>query len=83
MVKHQSQHGRVKWACWRGLEEPNPPRGTKNSGANGGRNWRAQVYVACSDRRRELNIATHNVRTMAVDGKHGVGRAAEVLGVYL
>ena len=33
-------------------------------------------------RRREPIIATHNVRTMAVDGKHGVGRAAEVLGVY-
>ena len=33
-------------------------------------------------RRGELVIATHNVRTMAVDGKHGVGRAAEVLDVY-
>ena len=33
-------------------------------------------------RRRELVIATHNVRTMAVDRKHGVGRAAEVLDVY-
>ena len=33
-------------------------------------------------RRRELVIATHNVRTMAVDGKHGVGRATEVLDVY-
>ena len=33
-------------------------------------------------RRRELVIATHNVRTMAVDGKHGVGRAEEVLDVY-
>ena len=33
-------------------------------------------------RRRELTIATHNVQTMAVDGKHGVGRAAEVLDVY-
>ena len=32
--------------------------------------------------RRELVIATHNVRTVAVDGKHGVGRVAEVLGVY-
>ena len=29
-------------------------------------------------RRRELVITTHNVRTMAVDGKHGVGRAADV-----
>ena len=33
-------------------------------------------------RRGELVIATHNVRTMAVDGKHGVGRTAEVLDVY-
>ena len=33
-------------------------------------------------RRRELVIATHNVRTMAMDGKHGVGKAAEVLDVY-
>ena len=33
-------------------------------------------------RRRELVIATHNVRTRAVDGKHGKGRAAEVLYVY-
>ena len=33
-------------------------------------------------RRRELAIATHNVQTMVVDGKHGVGRAAEVLDVY-
>ena len=31
---------------------------------------------------RELIIATHNVRTLTVDGKRGVGRAAEVLGVY-
>ena len=27
-------------------------------------------------RRKELTIATHNVRMMAVDGKHGVGRAS-------
>ena len=33
-------------------------------------------------RRGELVIATRNVRTMAVDGKHGVGRTAEVLDVY-
>ena len=33
-------------------------------------------------RRRELVIATHNVWTMAVDGKHGVGRAEEVLHMY-
>ena len=88
---------------------------TKNSGANGGRNWRTEVYVqkvikrkkllarkkrrrgrtirraaqrqASNDRdrarRRELVVATHNVRTMAVGRKHGVGRAAKVLDVYL
>ena len=112
--KHQTQLGRVRWASRRWEEEPNPPCETKNSGANGGRNWRTEVYVqkiinekkyllgkrggeeerarraawrqASNDRdrarRRELVIATHNVRTMAVDGKHGVGRAAEVLDVY-
>ena len=30
---------------------------------------------------REITVATHNVRTMAVDGKHGVGRALDVLCV--
>ena len=114
MSKHQTQLGRVRWASRRGEGKPNPPRETKNSGANGGRNWRTEVFVqkiikrkklcarkkrrrgrtrrraarrqASNDRdrarRRELVIATHNVRTMAVDGKHGVGRAAEVLDVY-
>ena len=33
-------------------------------------------------RGRKLTVATHNVRTMAVDGKHGVGRALDVLSVY-
>ena len=33
-------------------------------------------------RGREFTVATHNVRTMAVDGKHGVGRALDVLSVY-
>ena len=112
--KHQTQLGRVRWASRRGEGEPNAPRETKNSGADGGRNWRTEMYVqkvvkrkkvfarkkrrrgktrrraarrqASNDRgrarRRELVIATHNVRTMAVDGKHGVGRAAEVLDVY-
>ena len=32
--------------------------------------------------RREITVATHNVRTMAVDGTHGVGRALDVLSVY-
>ena len=31
---------------------------------------------------REISVATHNVRTMVVDGKHGVGRALDVLSVY-
>ena len=111
--KHQTQLGRVRWASRRGEGEPNPPRETKNSGANGGGNWRTEVFVQNiikkkvfarekrrrgrtrrraarrqagnhrdRARRRELVIATHNVRTMAVDGKHGVGRAAEVLDMY-
>ena len=33
-------------------------------------------------RGREITVATHNVRTMAADGKHGVGRALDVLSVY-
>ena len=47
---------------------------------------RAARHKAISDRERarrgEITVATHNVRTMAVDGKHGVGRAAEVLSEY-
>ena len=33
-------------------------------------------------REREITVATHNVRTTAVDGTHGVGRALDVLSVY-
>ena len=33
-------------------------------------------------RGRESTVATYNVRTVAVDGKHGVGRALDVLSVY-
>ena len=33
-------------------------------------------------RGREITVATHNVWTMAVDGKHGVGRVLHVLSVY-
>ena len=33
-------------------------------------------------RGREIAVATHNVRTMAVDWTHGVGRALDVLSVY-
>ena len=31
---------------------------------------------------QEIAVATHNVRTMAVDGTHGVGRALDVLSMY-
>ena len=33
-------------------------------------------------RGREITVATHNVRTMAVDGTHGVGRTLDVWSVY-
>ena len=33
-------------------------------------------------RRREVRVATYNVRTMAVNRTHGVGRALDVLSVY-
>ena len=32
-------------------------------------------------RGRKITVAMHNVRTMAVDGTHGVGRALDVLSV--
>ena len=40
------------------------------------------VEARASARQREITIATHNVRTMTVDGTHGVGRALEVLSAY-
>ena len=47
---------------------------------------RAAQRQASSDRdrarRRELITTTRNMRMMAVNDKHGAGRAAEVLGVY-
>ena len=43
--KHQTHLGRVRRASRRGEGESNPPRETKNSGANGGRSWRTEVYV--------------------------------------
>ena len=47
---------------------------------------RAARRKAIRDRERarkgEITVATHTVRTMVIDGKHGVGRAAEVLGEY-
>ena len=33
-------------------------------------------------RKRKIAITTHNVRMMAVDRTHGVGRALDVLSVY-
>ena len=33
-------------------------------------------------RRQEITVATHNVRTIAVDGAHGVGRAIDVKSLY-
>ena len=33
-------------------------------------------------RGREITVAAHNVRTMAVNGTHGVGRALDILSVY-
>ena len=33
-------------------------------------------------RGREITVAMHSLRTMAVDGRHGVGRAVDVLSVY-
>ena len=33
-------------------------------------------------RRRKITVATHNARTMAVDGTHGVGRAIDILSLH-
>ena len=33
-------------------------------------------------RRREITVTTHDIRTMAVDGTHGVGRALHISSVY-
>ena len=41
-----------------------------------------QTNNRARSRGREMKVATHNVRTMAVDGTHGVGRALDVLSVY-
>ena len=46
------------------------------------REGKKTVEARASSRQREITIATHNVRTMAVDGTHGVGRALEVLSAY-
>ena len=43
--KYYTQLGHVRWASRRGEGQPNPPREAKNSGANGGRNWRTEVHV--------------------------------------
>ena len=32
--------------------------------------------------KRNITVATHNVRMLAIDGKHGMGRAADVFGEY-
>ena len=46
------------------------------------REGKRAVEARASARHREITIATHNVRTMAVDGTHGVGQALEVLSAY-
>ena len=54
----------------RGGAEPRLLRQSKTSNRARARGW-------------EITVATHNVRTMAVDGTHGVGRAIDdVLSVY-
>ena len=59
--KHQTQLGRVRWANRRGEGEPNPPRETKNSGANGSRNWRSEVYVQKVLKRKKYSLGKRDV----------------------
>ena len=42
----------------------------------------SETRIRARARRREITVATHNVRTMAMDGTRGVGRALDVLSVH-
>ena len=46
------------------------------------RRGRAERRLVRQSARREITVATHNVRTMVVDGTHGGGRALDGLSVY-
>ena len=95
MSKHQIRPKDGRWEGRHGVGRLNPRRETKTKGRNGDREREMKEEV--TDRRkflarerrnrarargREITVATHNVRTMAVDGKRGVGRALDVLGAY-
>lgn len=80
---------------WGGNTEPNQPAGSKpqartetRKGYRLGLGHHEAGKKAGSGgdleraRRQWLIIATHNVRTTAMDGKHSVGLTAEVLDVY-
>ena len=81
MSKHQTQLGRVRWASRRGEGKPNPPRETKNSGANGGRKWRTEVFVQKIIKRKKVCARKKRRRGSVKKGKRGARRqkAATVL----
>ena len=59
----------------------------ENGGGVAGRAKRRLLRQSTASNRarargREITVATHNTRLMAVDGTHGVGRALDVLSVY-
>ena len=76
----------------RGPGGPNLARETNKSGENRNKGKGKRLYIekitnqkimfARKTRRRGVCIATHNVRTMAVHGKHGIGRVWEVLSTF-
>ena len=76
--KHQSQLGRVRWASRRGEGEPNPPRETKNSGANGGRNWRTEVYVQKIIKRKKYLLGKRGGEGERDGAQHDDKRATTV-----
>ena len=52
--KHQTQLERVRWASRRREGKPNPPRETKTSGANGGRNWKRSFCTKSYEKKKSV-----------------------------
>ena len=59
-----------------------PGRGDANAERDGTQDDSKRAVIHDRDYRRELILAPHNVRTMAVGGNHSVGREAYVLSKY-
>ena len=55
-----------------GEGEPNPPREAKNLGANGGRNWRTQVYVQKIIKRKKVLLEKRGAEGVRNGAQHDV-----------